>query len=202
MLFFGAMSAPGARRALLALVGLSMLVSGCGGSKSPSVASLGKTASGGAGTSVSSAPTGGVFPIGSSMSTDVGTGAAGVRYAACMRSHGLPNYPDPDSQGVITITISSSLNPVAPGFQEAEGDCKSLLPPGKPLSQARQQQMKTRLLAFAACMRSHGVPGYPDPTFGGGGMVSQSIDKNSVDPSSPIYQAAQNACRGKVSAGG
>ncbi len=122
-------------------------------------------------------------------------GAAGVRYAACMRSHGMPNYPDPDDQGVITITISTSLNPNSPLFQKALADCRKLISPGKALSPERQQQMKERLLAFAACMRSHGVPNYPDPTFRSGGMVSQEIGRSAVDPNSPIVQAAQKACR-------
>ena len=129
------------------------------------------------------------------MSTQVGTGAAGVKFAACMRSHGVSTYPDPDDQGVITITVSVSLNPISPLFQKALAACHELLPPGKALSLARQQQMKKRLLAFAACMRTHGVPLYPDPTFGSGGTVSQKTSKSEADPSSPIVQAAQKACQ-------
>lgn len=129
------------------------------------------------------------------MSTEVGTGAAGARFAACMRSHGVPSYPDPDGQGVITITVSSALNPSSPLFQKALAGCQKLLPAGKALSPARQQQMKKRMLAFAACMRSHGVPHYPDPTFGSGGMVSQGTSRSEGDPSSPIFQAAQKACQ-------
>jgi len=132
------------------------------------------------------------------MSTQVG--AAGVRYTACMRSHGVPNFPDPDAQGVLTITVSPSLNPSSPLFQKAEADCQHLLPAEKGLSQAKQQQMKERMLAFAACMRSHGFPHYPDPTFGSGGMVSQGTGRNDgIDPNSPIFQAAEKTCR---SAGG
>jgi hypothetical protein len=130
------------------------------------------------------------------MSTQVGIGAAGVTYAACMQSHGLPNFPDPNTQGTITITSSPSLNPSSPLFQKAEADCQYLIPAGKGPSQAQQQRMKTGLLAMVACMRSHGVPGYPDPTFGPGGMVSQGYNaRDGVDPNSPIFQAAQKICR-------
>ena len=130
------------------------------------------------------------------MSTDVGTGAAGVRFTSCMRAHGLPNYPDPDGHGTITITISTSFDPTSPRFRAALASCEGLLPPGGTLSPARQQQLKTRLLAFAACMRSHGFPNYPDPKFGPGGMVSQGFGgRNGIDPSSPLFQAAQRACR-------
>jgi hypothetical protein len=131
------------------------------------------------------------------MSFEVGT--AGVEYTACMRSHGVPNYPDPNAQGTITITISTSLNPRSPLFQKAQGDCQHLVPAGKALSPARQQQMKERVLAFSACMRSHGVPHYPDPTFGSGGMVSQSLSRNEVDRDSPIFKAAQKACQANQS---
>jgi hypothetical protein len=127
------------------------------------------------------------------MSTQVGT--AGVNYTACMRSHGVPNFPDPDAKGTITVTVSASLNPSSPLFQQAEADCQHLIPAGRPLSQARQHQMKQRLLAFAACMRSHGFPHYPDPTFGPGGMVRQGLSRSDGDPSSPIFQAAQKACQ-------
>jgi len=129
------------------------------------------------------------------MSTQVGTGAAGVKFTACMRSHGVPNYPDPDDQGVITITVSASLNPSSPLFQKALAACQKLLPPGKALSLARQEQMKKRLLAIAACMRSHGVPHYPDPTLGSGGTVSQKLSRSEADPNSPIFQAAKKVCQ-------
>jgi hypothetical protein len=111
-----------------------------------------------------------------------------------MQSHGLPNFPEPNAQGVITITVSTSLDPGSPLFQKAEADCARLIPAGKGPSPAMQQRMKRRILAFAACMRSQGV-NYPDPTFGPGGTVSQGFSRKSVDPNSPIFQAAQKACR-------
>ncbi len=112
-----------------------------------------------------------------------------------MRSHGVTNFPDPDSHGTITITVSTSLNPSSPLFQRAEGECQHLLPPGKTLSQTQEQGMKAGALAFAACMRSHGVPNYPDPTFSSGG-VSQSLSrKEGIDPNSPIFEAAQKTCQ-------
>ncbi len=129
------------------------------------------------------------------MSTQVGTGAAGVKYTACMRSHGVPNFPDPDARGTLTITVSPSLNPSSPLFQKAEAACQHLVHAGKAPSPARQQQMKAHALGFAACMRSHGVPHYPDPTFGSGGTISQSLSRGEADPSSPIFQAAQKACQ-------
>jgi hypothetical protein len=186
--------------ALLAAVAL--LVAACGGgTKTPSVASLGTTPASSSASSSSrlvlQAPPGGGGGFGGSISTQVGTGAAGVKYSACMQSHGVPDFPEPNAQGTLTITTSPSLNPNSPLFQTAEADCDHLIPAGKGLSQARLQKMKSRLLALAACMRSHGVPNYPDPTFGSGGMVSQGFGRSEgLDPNSPIFQAAQKACRG------
>lgn len=114
----------------------------------------------------------------------------------------MPNFPDPNARGEITITVSPALDPSSPLFQKAEGDCQHLIPAGKRLSPARQQQIKERALAFAACMRSHGVPHYPDPTFGSGGMVSQKISRSDRDPNSPMFQAAQKACQSNHVGGG
>jgi hypothetical protein len=206
----GRAGSPGSRAAgrgggLVLLALLALLAAGCGGgAKAPSVASLGTTTT----SSGSNAASTTLFPpgiggFGGSMSTEVGTGAAGIKFTACMRTHGVPNFPDPDATGTLTITISPSLNPASPLFQRAEADCQHLLPPRKGLSQARQQQMKQTMLAFAACMRSHGFPHYPDPKFGPGGMVSQGIGRSEgIDPTSPIYQRAQKACQGNRAGGG
>jgi hypothetical protein len=191
---------------LFALACLALVVAGCGGgARPPSVASLSTTSASGAGSGASRSlafalPPGGAG-IGSSISITV-EGAAGVRYAACMHGHGLPGFPEPSSQGVITITVSSALDPGSPLFQRAEAACQHLLPAGKGPSPALQQRQKERLLALAACMRAHGVPDYRDPTFGPGGMVSQGFGaKGGVDPNSPIFQAAQRACRSADAAG-
>lgn len=184
---------------IVALLCLGLLAASCGaGSKSPTVASLGTTPSSrgtSGGPSTFALPPGGAR-IGASISTQVGAG--GVGYTGCMRSHGLPNFPDPDARGTITITVSTSLDPASPVFRRAEADCRHLLPAGKAPTQARQQRIEAGALAFAACMRSHEVPSYPDPKFDPGGTVSQGYSRSmGVDPSSPIFQAAQNTCRSR-----
>jgi len=179
--------------AALALVAL--FASGCGGSKAPSVARLETTTASGGASSGASALAPGNLVSGSNMSVDVGTGGAGVAYAACMRAHGLPKYPDPDAHGVITITVSAALDPASPAFRRAVAACGHLVPAGKGPSPAQQQRMRAAALGFAKCMRAHGVPGYPDPTFGPGGTVSQGLDARAIHPRSPIFQAAQKTCR-------
>jgi hypothetical protein len=49
-------------------------------------------------------------------------------------------------------------------------------------------QRRADVKKLVACMRSHGVPSFPDPT-------SQQFPTQMPDPSSPAYKSAQNACK-------
>lgn len=84
-----------------------------------------------------------------------------LAFAQCMRSHGVPNLPDPSGQG--GFIIPATVNVASPAFQAAQATCKKLMPGGGPLAHASEQQ-KQHLVATTQCMRSHGVPGFPDPT--------------------------------------
>jgi hypothetical protein len=46
----------------------------------------------------------------------------GAEIAACMRQHGLPSVPDPNSQGVLNL---SGINPNSSQFQSAMKTCNS-----------------------------------------------------------------------------
>lgn len=48
-----------------------------------------------------------------------------LKYSQCMRAHGVPNYPDPDKNGDVNISISSGINPQSPTFLKAQQDCKA-----------------------------------------------------------------------------
>jgi hypothetical protein len=58
-------------------------------------------------------------------------------------------------------------------------------------------------LRLAQCMRSHGVPNFPDPTVGGGGpgfSVAQSpgslsLNLNGLEFGGPVFTAAEQACK-------
>jgi hypothetical protein len=54
-----------------------------------------------------------------------------------------------------------------------------------------------QLLAFAKCMRSHGVPQFPDPQVVNG-HINMHLPAGQIDPRSPIVTAAMAACRGKL----
>lgn len=122
--------------------------------------------------------------------------AAFLRFSVCMRSHGVPNFPDPSSGGGIQIQLNggSGLNPSSPSFQSAQQQCRKLLPGGGPPRTVPESQ-KLQALKFAQCMRTHGVPNFPDPTFSGGGLL-QGGPGAGIDPSSPAFEHAQAACSG------
>ena len=87
-----------------------------------------------------------------------------VAFAVCMRSHGVPGYPDPQISSSAThlqVTISpGSADPNSPAFKSADHTCHNLMPNGgKP---ANGTQYQAQDLTFAACIRSHAVPGPPD----------------------------------------
>jgi len=53
-----------------------------------------------------------------------------IKFANCMRAHGVPKFPEPNAQGREQITGSSGVNPNSPQFQSALATCQHLLPAG------------------------------------------------------------------------
>jgi hypothetical protein len=48
------------------------------------------------------------------------------KYAQCMRDNGVPDFPDPDSEGRITVDGDSGLQLDSPEFKQADEKCASL----------------------------------------------------------------------------
>jgi len=117
------------------------------------------------------------------------TRAQEVEFASCMRHHGEPSFPDPSSNGVFSLF---NIDPNAPQYQKAQTACQNLLPKAQPMSPAQQAKFLAKALAFAKCMRSHGEPNFPDPRSNGGGI---SFSLSGLDPNSPQFQRAEQACR-------
>ena len=117
--------------------------------------------------------------------------AQGVKYADCMRSHEVPNFPDPSPGGGFPLR-TSGINQQSPAFESAHKACAALQPGGAsappPISAAQQAGM----VANARCIRKHGVPNFPDPTFGPGGEGA-GVDFQG-NASSPAFQKAAKAC--------
>jgi hypothetical protein len=145
-------------------------------------------------------------PSGSGGNNAAANAQNAVKFAECMRSNGVSQFPDPGASGKLTIdgvVNGSSLDPSAPAFKQAISACKDLEPPGFMGQKATPQQMNARL-KFAQCMRDNGVKDFPDPTPNG-----PLIDTNRIpslagkDPrSDPGLNASMRKCRDFAAAAG
>lgn len=185
---------------LTALAACGLLATACGGSPNASVANLGANKSGATTTTAASAGGGsapgggGGAPAGGSH-TEIGLGGITVAFSQCMRTHGEPNFPDPNSQGAVQL---NGVDPRSPQFESAQKACAKFSPNrGKPPSPAQQQAALAQALKFSECMRAHGIKDFPDPqTKGGGIRISiRSGSGSDLNPQNPQFQKAQQACQ-------
>jgi hypothetical protein len=135
-----------------------------------------------------------------------------LAYTHCMRAHGELTFPDPTSQGTISagqLDISSAQ------YLSAANACHLLQPPGGvQLSAAQQQAATSKDLRLAACVRSHGIPNFPDPVVKDGqtGFVTagtgigvpdpDQLQAAGIDVNSPLFQSAVRTCAALVSKSG
>jgi hypothetical protein len=151
--------------AAMALIGL--LATACGGGSSPASATGG--GGGGGSTQVQKLV------------------QAQLAYARCMRAHGVPDFPDPDSNGSGFEGVPAASSQMT----AADHVCHHLLSAGAPMSHSQWQHSLGQLVKYARCMRAHGLPNFADPhTSGGGIIMGGDIARNS-----PQYQSANKACR-------
>jgi hypothetical protein len=160
--------------ALIATAALIPLVAACGGggsSGSPGVANVASSSA--------------------SRSSSQSSSAANdpVAYSRCIRRHGVPNFPDPASNGTLPKGSAPDFGVSDAQFQAAERACRRLLPNSdRTFAVSLAQCLETgncpaalaeRALAeglkFARCMRSRGVPNWPDPTIDSIGRPSFQV---------------------------
>jgi hypothetical protein len=158
------------------LLALPLAVAACGGGdKSDGVASLG-----GAGKATPTTAAGG--------SSDRMQRA--LAWARCMRQHGV-NLPDPQISGDMIVQDLGDKGEDDPKVKAAQQACKQHLPNGGQPQGPNPQQQQQRALAFARCMRQHGVS-MPDPKVTAEG-IAQELPRG-LDPGDPRVQAAEHAC--------
>jgi hypothetical protein len=181
------------KAAIIATAALALLAAACGGS--PSSAGRSPDADGSAGP------------------------ASAVAYSHCIRSHGVPNYPDPDSSGTLPKTSAQQLGVSSARFQSARGTCQHLLP-GKggslDANSLRQceltgdcppalvRQALSDGLRFARCMRSHGVLNWPDPTTDSEGRPYFDLSAHGFtrqQAHAPQIRAKVNECEHEMPSG-
>jgi hypothetical protein len=130
-------------------------------------------------------------------------------FAQCMREHGV-DMPDPQvssdgGKGGFTVQspaggADAAAGPGSDQFKTANAACKHHLDgvvtgdKGKGPSDADREKFERQALAFAKCMRKHGID-LPDPTFEGDGALIQMGPQNEVDPNDPQLRSATEACQ-------
>ena len=121
-----------------------------------------------------------------------------VTYSACVRAHGVPNFPDPGSAGQIPKADAQQLGVSSSTLQAAQQACARLVPTPAGSTEDQQlelrcatgdtcppavlQQWMTGLRTLAGCLRTHGQPNWPDP-------IIASLPGHSRAPHFPYEQA-------------
>jgi len=180
----------GGRRMATAALALALVVAACSGSPAPtsgvvSLDSPGATESPGA----STAPT---------ASDDYAEQL--LAYSQCMRDHGIAGFPDLGiSNGRVDRPSleGTGIDPSSATFRAADAACQSVFPPSLlAAQQPMSAQDQAKWLQFSACIRTHGVPNFPDPDFTNGGPKPYfDYSGTGVDSQSPAVAAAMDACR-------
>jgi hypothetical protein len=134
---------------------------------------------------------------GSSSTTTATTTSGPLAYARCMRSNGVPNFPDPTSSegGNNKAAIVRALQAVSTSQgQAAQTACRHVNggSPGTRQIVAQGPASTAVMLAFARCMRSRGFPNFPDPAHGQ--LSPQMVAAAGVDLHQPAVLRAGLAC--------
>jgi hypothetical protein len=69
--------------------------------------------------------------------------ALALRFSPCMRAHGVPNFPDPGSDGRIPDPASLGIDQGSPKFQTANQACRKYRPPYMPSNAAYNSYART-----------------------------------------------------------
>jgi hypothetical protein len=112
-----------------------------------------------------------------------------VKFAECIRAHGVSDFPDPDAKNQFQYGVS--VSPAV--WKQATTACKDLQPPGT-LSSKRTPKEQSASLRFAQCVRDHGVKDFPDPVNGEPLINTYKIPSSNKPGGMTILNAATQKC--------
>jgi hypothetical protein len=115
-----------------------------------------------------------------------------VKFAECIRAHGVSDFPDPNAKNQFEYGVS--VTPAV--WTRATTACKDLQPPGT-LSGKRTPKQQSASLRFAQCVRDNGVKDFPDPVNGEPLVDTYKIPSSNKPGGMAILNAAMQKC-GKV----
>ena len=115
-----------------------------------------------------------------------------VRFAECIRAHGVADFPDPNAKNDFDYGVS--VTPAV--WNKATTACKDLQPPGT-LSSKRTPEEQSGALKFAQCMRDNGVKDFPDPANGEPLVDTTKIPSlgDRSPRTDPVFAPAMDKCR-------
>jgi hypothetical protein len=156
------------------VAGLALLAAGCGGGGSPRVATVAASTT-------------------TATTTTQNQLSGLVGFSQCMRSHGVPNFPDP--QRFVGGNVKLTIHQLGPS-QAAMSACSHLLPTtggGQPETAQQLRIRRADALSFAKCMRGHGVSHFPDPTAQGD-LTTGMVQAQGIDVHSPAVLRVVQTC--------
>jgi hypothetical protein len=153
----------------------------------------------GAGCSNGSAENGETGTTGSGADKKLSARDKAVKFAECIRAHGVRDFPDPNEKNQFQYGVS--VTPKV--WTRATTSCKDLQPPGT-LSAKRTPKQQSASLRFAQCVRDHGVKDFPDPVNGEPLIDTTKIPSSNQPGGMTILNAATHKCGGilDLAAGG
>jgi hypothetical protein len=161
----------GKLRPLVALGLIGLITAGCGSSAS---SKTGTTSTGNAS---------------SGANTKLTARDKAVKFAECIRAHGVSDFPDPDAKNQFQYGVS--VSPAV--WKQATTACKDLQPPGT-LSGKRTPKQQSASLRFAQCVRDNGVKDFPDPVNGEPLIDTTKIPSSNKPGGMTILNAATQKC--------
>jgi hypothetical protein len=159
----------------LGLAGLiGLITAGCGSSASSKTGTASST---------------GTASTGTGANTNLTARDKAVKFAECIRAHGVSDFPDPDAKNQFEYGVS--VSPAV--WKQATTACKDLQPPGT-LSSKRTPKQQSASLRFAQCVRDHGVKDFPDPVNGEPLIDTYKIPSSNKPGGMTILNAATQKC--------